>query len=144
MTGQDPMSYAGDVPPSVAFATLRDVPGAVLVDVRTAPELAFVGRPDLSSIGKQVVHVVWQRYPDDTVNEHFGEQLTESGLDPSQPILFICRSGNRSVSAAQAATRAGYEQAYNVAEGFEGPLDESGHRGTRGGWKVAGLPWRQP
>ena len=31
----------------------------------------------------------------------------------------------------------------NVAEGFEGDLDQGGHRGGLGGWKARGLPWRQ-
>ena len=33
--------------------------------------------------------------------------------------------------------------AYNILEGFEGELDGNHRRGTRGGWKRAGLPWRQ-
>jgi hypothetical protein len=33
--------------------------------------------------------------------------------------------------------------AFNVLEGFEGPKDGEGHRGTLGGWRKAGLPWVQ-
>ena len=44
---------------------------------------------------------------------------------------------------AAALTEAGFENCYNVAEGFEGDKDASGHRGTVGGWKHAGLPWVQ-
>jgi rhodanese-related sulfurtransferase len=61
---------------------------------------------------------------------------------PERPVLFLCRSGVRSAAAAEAAARAGYAHAYNVTEGFEGPLDADGHRGVSG-WKAAGLPWRQ-
>ena len=46
------------------------------------------------------------------------------------------------MAAAEAASGAGYARAYNVTEGFEGPLDADGHRGRRG-WRAAGLPWRQ-
>jgi rhodanese-related sulfurtransferase len=49
----------------------------------------------------------------------------------------------RSLAAAEAAVAAGYSHAYNVADGFEGPPDEDGHRGRIAGWKVEGLPWRQ-
>ena len=41
------------------------------------------------------------------------------------------------------ATQAGYPQAYNVLEGFEGDRDADGHRKTVGGWCAAGLPWVQ-
>ena len=57
-------------------------------------------------------------------------------------MLFLCRSGVRSIAAAQAATAAGITPAYNITEGFEGPLDDAGHRGGAG-WKATGLPWRQ-
>ncbi|HMT49022.1 MAG TPA: rhodanese-like domain-containing protein, partial [Dietzia sp.] len=76
-------------------------------------------------------------------NQRFVEQLAEAGLGPDTPVLFLCRSGARSAAAASAATAAGYGPAYNVAEGFEGDPDDTGHRGTVNGWKVAGLPWRQ-
>jgi len=32
---------------------------------------------------------------------------------------------------------------YNVADGFEGNPDGSGHRGQIAGWKASGLSWRQ-
>jgi rhodanese-related sulfurtransferase len=57
--------------------------------------------------------------------------------------MFICRSGARSHGAAAAAAAAGYSQAFNVLEGFEGDKDAYGHRNTVGGWRVAGLPWIQ-
>jgi rhodanese-related sulfurtransferase len=137
------MSYAGDTTPAEAFARLRDVPGVTLVDVRSQVELAFVGLPDLGLVGKDVIRVEWQRFPDGAINDRFVEELASAGLDQTDPVLFLCRSGARSAAAAEVATRAGYRQAYNMAEGFEGPLDASGHRGTTGGWKVAGLAWRQ-
>lgn len=129
--------------PTEAFSELEGVREAALIDVRSRAELAFVGIPDLRSIDKDLIHIEWQSYPDGSVNLDFGDDLSKAGLDRSQPVLFICRSGNRSAAAAAAATRAGYDKAYNVAEGFEGPLDAEGHRGSAGGWKAAGLPWRQ-
>jgi rhodanese-related sulfurtransferase len=63
--------------------------------------------------------------------------------DKEAPLLFLCRSGARSAAAAKAMTAAGYSTCLNVADGFEGPLDAQAKRGTAGGWKAAGLPWRQ-
>ena len=58
-------------------------------------------------------------------------------------VVIICRSGQRSVAAGVELEKAGFADVYNVLEGFEGPLDESHHRGTLGGWRKAGLPWEQ-
>lgn len=136
------MTYAGDVQPRDAYAALRADARAVLVDVRTSAEWSYVGLPDLSELGKQVKCVEWQRFPDGTVNHAFITELRRAGIEEDTPVYFLCRSGVRSVSAAEAATAAGLGPAYNVLEGFEGPHDERGHR-TVAGWKVDGLPWRQ-
>lgn len=136
------MSYAGNVDPSEAYAALQADPDAVLVDVRTSAEWSYVGVPDLTQIGKQVIPLEWQRFPDGALNMDFVEQLRDSGVVEGAPIYFLCRSGVRSAAAAEVATAAGLGPAYNVSDGFEGPLDHDGHR-TVGGWKVAGLPWRQ-
>lgn len=138
------MSYAGDLDPTETHLLLSEDPTAVLVDCRTTAEWSYVGAPDLTDLGKQVVFIEWNRFPTGEVNLDFVSQLEEAGIDRSQPVAFLCRSGVRSKAAASAATAAGFTAAYNVAKGFEGPADERGHRGTRAGWKVAGLPWKQP
>jgi rhodanese-related sulfurtransferase len=139
--------YAGDVSPVEALDILRHDPRAQLVDVRTTAEWAFVGAPDLSSLGRELHKVEWQRYPDMSPNPDFvgivAERLKRSGADEGTPILFLCRSGARSRAAAMAMTMAGYHRALNVAGGFEGDGNAEGHRGTSGGWKAAKLPWRQ-
>ncbi|GGG30297.1 hypothetical protein GCM10010964_17800 [Caldovatus sediminis] len=132
-----------DIPPRAAWEALRDDPQAALVDVRTEAEWTFVGLPDLGAAGKQPVLVQWQLYPSMQLNGHFVEQLRKAGLTPLHKLYFLCRSGARSLAAAQAAQAAGFPHAFNIADGFEGPVDEEGHRGTRGGWKAEGLPWRQ-
>jgi rhodanese-related sulfurtransferase len=135
--------YAGDLEPAESYQLLTDTPDAVLVDVRTRAEWAYVGLPDLSGLGKDVLRIEWLSFPDGAVNSSFAAELAGAGVPTSAPVLFLCRSGVRSVAAAEAATAAGYAQAYNVAQGFEGGLDGSGHRGSSSGWKAAGLPWRQ-
>jgi rhodanese-related sulfurtransferase len=136
------MSYAGDVDPSDAYVELQADADAVLVDVRTNAEWSYVGLPDLTQIGKSVIFLEWQHFPDGTVNGRFIEQLREAGVREGNPIYFLCRSGARSAAAAKAATAAGLGPAYNVSDGFEGHLGQDGHR-TVSGWKAAGLPWRQ-
>jgi rhodanese-related sulfurtransferase len=136
------MPYAGDIPSQRAYALLAQEPDAVLVDVRTRPEWTYVGLPDLGPLGKKVVRVEWQRYPDGAPNPTFLDELAAAGVEPEQTVLFLCRSGVRSAAAAETASRAGFARAYNVSDGFEGPLDADGHRGASG-WRASGLPWRQ-
>ncbi|MBX9925763.1 MAG: rhodanese-like domain-containing protein [Hyphomicrobiaceae bacterium] len=136
-----------DVSPRSAFETLASDGRSVLVDVRTRAEWAFVGLPDLSGLGKRVVTVEWQTFPDNGVDPAFPERLaaalTEIGADTQTELFFICRSGGRSRMAAELMTATGFTRCHNVAEGFEGPLDAERHRGKIGGWKAAGLPWAQ-
>jgi rhodanese-related sulfurtransferase len=136
------MSYAGDITSAEAFDRLQSTPNTVLIDVRTHAEWTFVGIPDLSSIGKQLLTISWSSYPGGVRNEDFLDELTEAGLGEDQELLFLCRSGARSKSAAIAATERGFT-AFNVSDGFEGPLDTQGHRNTDSGWRSSGLPWRQ-
>ncbi|HQT76655.1 MAG: sulfurtransferase [Rhodospirillales bacterium 20-64-7] len=132
-----------NVPPAEAWEALRTDQAAQLVDVRTDVEWNFVGVPDLNAAGKQAVLIPWQVYPTMQRNGSFEDNLRQAGLTPDHRIYFICRSGARSMAAAEAAQAAGFPNAFNVADGFEGPLDEQGHRGSAGGWKAEGLPWRQ-
>lgn len=138
----DHPGYAGDVTPQETYAALQADPAAVLVDVRTTAEWSYVGLPDLTGLGKRVVTIEWQRYPDGQVNAGFVEQLVAGGVAAQAPLYFLCRSGVRSQAAAMAATTAGLGPAYNVIDGFEGPHDTAGHRSVAG-WKADGLPWRQ-
>lgn len=135
--------YAGDVTPSQAWEILKESPDAVLVDCRTQPEWAFVGIPDLSPLDRKPVLLPWQLFPNMQVNPEFTNQARSAGAKEDRPVLFLCRSGARSRAAAIALTQAGFERCYNIAGGFEGPLDDSRHRGRREGWKAEGLPWIQ-
>ena len=137
------MAGVPDIGPRETWQLLSEAADCALVDVRTDAEWNFVGLPDLTSIGKQPVLIPWQVYPTMQVNGHFADQLHKAGLTPLHRIFFICRSGARSLAAGQAAQAAGFPHAFNVADGFEGPVDGDGHRGTIAGWKAEGLPWRQ-
>lgn len=137
------MSYAGDVSPKEAWDALAKDQKAVLIDVRTTPEWAYVGVPDLRSVGKKAGFICWQVYPQMQVDGDFVARVAQFVTDKSAPIYFICRSGARSRAAAIAVTAAGYEHCYNVAGGFEGDVDGEGHRGKTNGWKAGNLPWVQ-
>jgi len=131
------LPYYGAVLPGEAQALLEAFPNARLIDVRTRPEWDYVGRVPGSIL------IEWTTYPAGSRNPAFLDELKTVADDPQAPLLFFCRSGQRSDSAARAAAAAGYTMAFNVLEGFEGPKDAEGHRGTLGGWRKAGLPWVQ-
>ncbi len=135
--------YAGDLRPAEAWELLEKDSKAVLVDVRTMPEWGFVGVPRLDGIGKETICVSWAVFPEMARNENFVQEVAARGVGKDQPVLLLCRSGQRSRAAAIALTAAGFGPCYNVAEGFEGDRDNQQHRGSVGGWKVAGLPWAQ-
>lgn len=141
------LGFAGDIDCRDAWALLAADPAAQLVDVRTTAEWTFVGLPDLSGLGREVLTVEWQSYPSMAVNPDFiartASLLSAGGAGADTPVMFLCRSGARSRAAAIAMTQKGFRRAYNIAGGFEGEPDSARHRGTRNGWKVSGLPWRQ-
>lgn len=140
-------AYRGDASPEEAWEVLSSEAGAALIDVRTAAEWTFVGVPDLSGIDAPFLRIEWQTYPSMQVDPGFttrlDEALTAAGSGPDSALFFLCRSGARSAAAAAAMTAAGYSRCFNVAGGFEGMRDDSGHRGTIEGWKAANLPWVQ-
>ena len=130
------LPYDGALTPAEAHEFIRENPAAKLVDVRTRAELDWVGRIP------GAVEVELLTWPASRPNPDFVKQL-EQKVEKDAPVLFICRSGGRSHNAAMLAQQAGYAECYNVLEGFEGDKDDSGHRGTVGGWRHAGLPWTQ-
>jgi rhodanese-related sulfurtransferase len=137
------MRYAGDISVDDAWRILNEDSSARLIDVRTQAEWNFVGVPDVSATGKDLLKVEWQGFPGGQPNPKFTDQVVATGVKPADTLLFLCRSGGRSKSAAIAMTGQGYAKCFNVAGGFEGDLDGERHRGRTGGWKAAGLPWIQ-
>jgi rhodanese-related sulfurtransferase len=131
------LPYAGALTPAEAFQLLEADPASTLVDVRTRAEWEWVGRPP----GAELIE--WNRWPGGTRNADFQHELLAKVPDKTAPVLFLCRSGGRSHHAATLAAQLGFALAFNIVEGFEGDKDAHGHRGTVGGWKVAGLPWVQ-
>jgi len=147
MSYQSVAGYAGDLLAIDAYGLLASDAASMLIDVRTQAEWAYVGAPDIKTLGKTPFFAEWQSFPSMQVDEQFAERLAallqSAGVEPGAPLVFLCRSGARSRRAATAMAEAGWSPCLNVSDGFEGPLDESSRRGGVGGWKAAGLPWIQ-
>lgn len=132
---RDGLSFAGQLTPPDAWAAIQSG-RAVLLDVRTPEERAYVGRVEGS------LHIAWATGTAQIRNPRFVREV-ESKLGRDKTILLLCRSGKRSRAAAEALAAAGFDQVFNVTEGFEGEIDPEGHRGGSGGWRFHGLPWVQ-
>jgi rhodanese-related sulfurtransferase len=126
--------YAGDITPQLAHQWWQ-TGEAVLVDVRSDAEREWVG------FVPGALAIAWKQWPGMALNPEFDARIQTASPDPKK-LLLLCRSGVRSIAAAQRATALGLE-AYNILEGFEGNPDARGHRGIVGGWRFRGLPWKQ-
>ncbi len=125
-----------DLSPKEAHEFMHANPDARLVDVRSGMEFLFVGHP----VG--AIHVPWIDEPDWEINPDFALEIGKIATR-SQPILLICRSGNRSHEAKQVLEASGFEKVSNILHGFEGDLDPTRKRSTVNGWRYDNLPWEQ-
>lgn len=133
-TVQPADGFAGNITAQTAWQWVQEG-SAVLVDVRTDAEREWVG------FVPGAVPLALKQWPGMALNPDFDSELETLG-QLGKKLVLLCRSGVRSIAAARRATELGME-AYNILEGFEGDPDEAGHRNTRGGWRRAGLPWKQ-
>ncbi len=129
--------------PQDSYDLLQANQQAILIDVRSSMEYLFVGHPSGSH------HIAWIDEPDWEINSNFYQEIfkfirQKRDADPhSISVILICRSGKRSLEAGNVLVDGGFQQVYNIDEGFEGELDKNHHRGTTGGWRYRGLPWDQ-
>lgn len=131
------MSEIHNLNPREAWKFMQENPGSILIDVRSKMEFSYVGHPC------GAIHIPWKEAPSWAVNHNFIPEVQKEVPDKSTPVLLLCRSGQRSLAAADALREVGYTNLVNIDEGFEGPLDDDKHRGTQGGWRYHGLPWEQ-
>jgi len=115
---------------------MMHLPEAKLLDVRTRAELEWVGYVPGS------LAIEWNSWPGGNRNLDFVAQC-EASIAKDAIVMILCRSGVRSHHAAATLARAGYARAYNVLQGFEGDKDPNSQRNRLGGWRAAGLPWKQ-
>ena len=128
------LGYAGDMTVQQAYAWLV-AEQALVVDIRSDAERVWVG------FVPGAVSLAYNPWPGMPVNTEFASEISRLG-NSGKKLLFLCRSGIRSIAAAKRVTELGFE-AYNILEGFEGDADVNGHRGKTGGWRFHGLPWQQ-
>ncbi len=140
MSNKEPIPLS----PKEADRMLQEQPNALLIDVRSSMEFLFVGHP------RGAVHVAWIDEPDWDINPQFAIEIRKLILggicgehDQHPAIILICRSGKRSFEAGLYLLNNGFDNVYNVDEGFEGELNELHQRSTVGGWRFHGLPWEQ-
>ena len=145
------LAYEGDIYPEDAASAVEE-DGAYILDVRTPQEWNWVGHPGENKSGSgdylegRVLNVAYEVYHEGyskgdvlIVNTQFVKDV-ERILGKDAYIITMCRSGGRSVKAAEALEAAGFTNVWNMLNGFEGQKDGDGYR-TLNGWKVDGLPY---
>jgi rhodanese-related sulfurtransferase len=121
----------------------------VVLDVRTPEEYIFVGHaPMARNIPVRFLNqelTAKKRRPVMEPNPDFVSQVRRD-YKASDTILIMCRSGGRSALAVNLLAEAGFQQVYNVTDGFEGDAvkdPQSYYNGKRvkNGWRNSGAPW---
>lgn len=120
-----------------AYALVKAGEDVLFVDVRTELEHNMVGHPVDSLL------IPWRLEPTWEENHMFAATVEANTVSQTQPVVLICRTGQRAQQAAEKLEQIGYSNVFVVSNGFEGDLDENGHRSTRNGWRYEGLPWQQ-
>jgi len=143
-------SYAYEnISPTEAYEMAATEPNTYIIDVRSDAEWSWVGHPGVNKQGEglglygKVINVSYKIFHEDqfVVNPHFANDLNFFFRKNKKiKLITMCRSGLRSVAAAQALEADGYTVVYNMESGFEGGKDANGYR-TVNGWKNDRLPY---
>lgn len=133
-----------------AYAMWRAAPGAVfIVDIRTPEEYDYLGHPEMAP---NIPSMLWTGIFDAkkkafplAENPHFVE-LMKQRYKPGDTLVLMCRSGHRSVAAANKLAEAGFTNVYSMVDGYEG--DKIADKASPGfgkrlqdGWRNMKLPW---
>ena len=134
--------------------TMANMDNILFVDIRTPSELNYLGATTLMDVHVPLVFMDTTEWNDKkhrykrAENKNFAADidaaLKKKGLDKSDTVILICRSGKRSATAANILADNGYTKVHTVVDGYEGDkLKEGKNKGKRlkNGWKNAGLPW---
>jgi len=110
-----------------AYDRLNTVPDTYLIDVRTRAEYQYTGHPTnaylfpyrfftskLAKTGDKYEYKLSQK------NKDFIEEIGKV-FKKTDNLLIISRDGTRSALAAKELVENGYENVFNVKDGFEGP-----------------------
>ena len=120
-----------------------------ILDVRTPEEYVFVGHAEMArNIPLLFVKHEWNAETKQFVVEPNPDFISEvkHQFKPTDTLLVMCRSGDRSAMAVNALAKAGFVNVYNIIDGMEGDLvddPKNKHHGKRmkNGWKNCGSPW---
>ena len=107
-----------------AFDFLSKKDNSHLIDTRSDIEWKSTGIPALSSINKETNLINWGPVLDQIFFEQYKNFLLTS-FNKNDNLLFICRSGSRSLMAAQFAIKFGFENSFNIYEGFYNENDQN-------------------
>src|SRR6185436_12504422 len=96
------LTYAGALLPAEAHKMMQA--GAKLVDVRTKPELLYVGKVP------GAVAIEWQTYPGSRENPEFLAELA-AVVPKDTRVMFLCRSSvSLGTTAASSARNSGFSR----------------------------------
>ena len=135
--------------PADAAAALDADPSIVFVDVRDPIEINFIGHPEpvdaivpyeTASLDFDAAASGYGMVPNPDFVRQIEALVARLGRGPDDALFIICRSGGRSAEAVDVLADAGFTNAWNLVEGFEGDKDDAGARAVNG-WRNAGLPW---
>ena len=107
-----------------AFDFLSKKVNSHLIDTRSDIEWKTTGIPDLSSINKKTNLINWGPVLDQTFFEQYKNFLLSS-FNQNDNLLFICRSGSRSLMAAKFAMEYGFKDCFNIYDGFHNENDQN-------------------
>ena len=110
-----------------AFDILTKKVDSHLIDTRSDLEWKTTGIPDLSSINKETYLINWAPVLDQTFFEQYKKFLLIK-FNQKDSLFFICRSGSRSLMAAQFAIEFGFKNSFNIHDGFYNDNDQNWKR----------------
>ena len=108
-----------------AYNRLKTISNTFLIDVRTRAEYQFIGHPEDANLFPYMfmtdkLEKVGDGYEYQyQKNEAFVEEISKK-FNKTDNLLIICRDGKRSASAAKELAENGFENVFNVMDGFEG------------------------
>ena len=107
-----------------AFELLSKKVDSYLIDTRSDLEWKTTGIPDLSSINKETILINWGPILDKSFFEQYKKFLFIR-FNQNDSLFFICRSGSRSLMAAQFAVKFGFKNSFNIYDGFYNDNDQN-------------------
>ena len=107
-----------------AFDYLSKKVNSHLIDTRSDLEWNTTGIPDLSSINKETNLINWGPVLDQSFFDQYKKFLIIR-FNQKDTLFFICRSGARSLMAAQFAIEFGFKNCFNIYDGFYNENDQN-------------------